>query len=42
MYHLKKRQADEELDPKTKIIERVTIVFVGIVIYSIFMKIVFF
>lgn len=42
MYHLKTRQTGEELDPKTKIVERVTIVFVGIVIYSIFVKIVFF
>ncbi len=42
VYEVKIDTVDNDLDPRSKMVKRVTLIFVGAVIYGIFFKIVFF
>lgn len=42
MYKVRIYREDDNLNPRDKMIEKITIIFVGAVVYGIFLKIVFF
>lgn len=42
MYKIRIKQTEDDLDPRSKMVEKVTLIFVGAVIYGIALKIVFF